>query len=1814
MDDARAMLNFDGPCVQRKAVQKLLQAIGQQHKPGSPPLSAESPKCRELELLVEQCGAGQRASEECCEALLSLVVSGQLDWRYALSQLLGRACSRSSGDDDKAVSSDSRLAEQRQPSAAVSAVGRLLVLHMRGELQSGVPYVCPFALRNHPLVLVLKERPDCWDIVLQAVQEALLDCSGPGALELIRPLVLHCLVGPIQPAEHGPLRLWLWLALAQRWPHWLRTLLPWMPLSGGTVARVLGGQLPVLEQLLPLRGGPDVLLHTLAACLLAIDAGMGCRRATLRALCSAHCLLKGEGGDTKAVPAGEQPLWDACVVLAAMLLARAAGPCLGDALELCEALVDERCAGGGGEGGSLAQCLSLPLCELLQQQQLPRGLQPRAASLLGRLAAPSSSEASPAGDGPVSGHSGEQESFAVDPAVWASSSSLHPLVTGALFAAQCLRLPPKESVECWRGLSGALIGGRDGAFLGALVASSALLGSSTVEDAKMALDALRRAVDDCSQLGPSVLPLLLQALARSRSPDVLALLLRSLPDTAAHKYALGPLWSAVRALSRHHPTLASMLLPSLATLCGSQPQALPLMLQALGGDDIHKEGDKKKAGGKVGDDILALAKARAIQVLLEDNASQLKTDLLGPLVSLVTGCRGDRQGAAVVLALRCLYQLCATEVADVKTTLSAIVPKLWNDDRPLVVRAVCELLAVVPLASVPTTEYERYEQETAGRLWRASSSRDRAVAVRGGAFRALAAFPSSCHQLKQLPDEAKAKLKPPASKTPVDLGRPLEELFTHTPGHCFLDLLAALDDDEKLLQDYGHLLSSLVRQEVRELPRSVYTRPKVAPTPGGREANFGQQLCALYEGNRFPAIQGSLAVGVLLTYEPGAQAGAKGKPGPSMHEGYVHLLPSLLQDVALDGADWVRCLAVAPAWGSWVRRAFRVADEARRKELRGDPQALATSWLWARDALTEAIKENCTGRASQQGNALLALCSLLEATGEHVQGQDPTAAAAQAAHLSSSGHAQWASALLDLVLDSCLTAPRGGRGGYEASSCERGGGPFSWLLKGSVKSGLASALGRGCAAVAAGGLLGLLQRRDPRCVVPLVEGLASRLEAGEGGATGQTLTGTGLAGCVAAAAHLGLLEEASSETAGLRSVVLRVVKNLMSTCLGNDLCEPKPGQLLCLALCLCTLSRMAATDKTMREVVIDGCARFCQDLRGADPDACSFEVRCVCTSLVVCCASGAGLLSLSNVEELLLWFEKRRQEQPQCQGTAMSVGLLVRTLVERAHPKGPLLWSSLATHWTTTVLTQSQPTLSRLSALRGLCMMVLGAQVLLGSANSSEESGGAAGEQQVGETERRQLQEQLLRLVSRSSPQEAPLAGCAAWALGQLMGGSSAQAARSGATSAPATYGYLGEASILKPLVNFMAASIKTESWGGRLAACLSVLDQDFGRALPPLNWTTLLVPLLRAGPAAHAEQAVSAALRGAPSSPAMAAFLVACATPPLLHSLPEACVESLLVRGLVPVVRSAPSSKLGPFLQMAADRALQPGGPAVLQAVESLLRDEEEEQKNQGEAAEGASPSLFGPKKREALPLLCELLRAVARGCQDDVWDAQERGLLSALGRCVALLTPATRTALLDAVEAVPLLLALNAHLAATGKAPFEAFVLASSLISTSDGSSCSASCSPSSSSSGRVLWLLSHCLRVLAADERTRCWFVECLVATKRTAGNQDHQLLHFQLCLLSLVALALSGAPLLYPLGGSCERLERDLWLLLPEALAALLLTPCWRDDTTVVLNWLSEMLTLELQSDARQLLLSCACRLRSTPEYSQACTELLSNLRA
>ncbi|EEC05893.1 hypothetical protein IscW_ISCW017958, partial [Ixodes scapularis] len=60
-------------------------------------------------------------------------------------------------------------------------------------------------------------------------------------------------------------------------------------------------------------------------------------------------------------------------------------------------------------------------------------------------------------------------------------------------------------------------------------------------------------------------------------------------------------------------------------------------------------------------------------------------------------------------------------------------------------------MSVVPVLSVPSIEYEKFEMETAAKLWKVVDKVNEPAAT-GGAYRALAAFSTSCHTLKVLPD------------------------------------------------------------------------------------------------------------------------------------------------------------------------------------------------------------------------------------------------------------------------------------------------------------------------------------------------------------------------------------------------------------------------------------------------------------------------------------------------------------------------------------------------------------------------------------------------------------------------------------------------------------------------------------------------------------------------------------------------------------------------------------------------------------------------------------------------------------------------------------------------------------------------------------------------------------------------------------------------------------------------------------------------------------------------------------------------------
>ncbi|MBN3306161.1 FOCAD protein, partial [Amia calva] len=101
-----------------------------------------------------------------------------------------------------------------------------------------------------------------------------------------------------------------------------------------------------------------------------------------------------------------------------------------------------------------------------------------------------------------------------------------------------------------------------------------------------------------------------------------------------------------------------------------------------------------------------LAKAACIRDICKQRPYQHGGDMLAAITETLTLCSKSDQATPTALVLQGLHELCRAEVVDIRSTWNAISPKLSCDSRPLVVRALTELFALVPALSVKTEEYE----------------------------------------------------------------------------------------------------------------------------------------------------------------------------------------------------------------------------------------------------------------------------------------------------------------------------------------------------------------------------------------------------------------------------------------------------------------------------------------------------------------------------------------------------------------------------------------------------------------------------------------------------------------------------------------------------------------------------------------------------------------------------------------------------------------------------------------------------------------------------------------------------------------------------------------------------------------------------------------------------------------------------------------------------------------------------------------------------------------------------------------------------
>lgn len=169
-----------------------------------------------------------------------------------------------------------------------------------------------------------------------------------------------------------------------------------------------------------------------------------------------------------------------------------------------------------------------------------------------------------------------------------------------------------------------------------------------------------------------------------------------------------------------------------------------------------------------------------------------------------------------------------------------------------------------------------------------------------------------------------------------------------------------------------------------------------------------------------------------------------------------------------------------------------------------------------------------------------------------------------------------------------------------------------------------------------------------------------------------------------------------------------------------------------------------------------------------------------------------------------------------------------------------------------------------------------------------------------------------------SSSEDVGLSSNTAWLLGHLFTASTTSSVSK--TSVPSNYGYLSECSMLGPLFDFLVQAGKTGphlNFSEKMVpAVLESLVSGPQVALPPVNWASVLSPLMRAKFGEETSQfCVKLAVNQAQSSSSLASFLSSLLNPVEFMGLEDPCKREVLQK-LPRLVYVLSSSKLRQFYE----------------------------------------------------------------------------------------------------------------------------------------------------------------------------------------------------------------------------------------------------------------------------------------------------------
>ncbi|XP_047426080.1 focadhesin [Mugil cephalus] len=1459
MEALKTRFDFPSPVIQAQAVRNLVAAVLTE-KGSNGKITQSSTQSPALEALWQQCcGDCAPVRSACCDAMVLLVDQGHADLQYILNGVLNL------------------LPSAKNVQGLMKVVGRLL--QMQADQRDGeTHFTCPYSIRSspHPYITALENRADCWPALLLEVDDFIrqaVERNKAAYITMLAPFLRYLYCEPQRQPQHALLRHSL-----------LRVLLPMQPKNKDQekTSPVCDSLLLCLCQLVPhmqvdsveavleLCGFVDTLLQGL---VVASGDRWRPERAglLLQLLCACQQCLK-LNGDCRPLLSLMQRLLTSCqpevpleelMMGVALLLLEAPPAQQTSLLSLALSLAPEQAESSPW----LSPVLVLPVLQLLSCSGLTEPLADQrthnqnhglAHSLLRGISRPTDK---PRQSGSTlslpltSWYSELSVALSVlrkavaDPA---AAADWLQVVTSALTSGQ--RLPSSLSLI----VTHLIVTGREDVCRLALKASQAI------------------AAADPSQV-PSLIPVLLFKLAKEKNPGLAHAVLSSLPNLGTHKLCVPMVLPTLHMLASA-PKLRAVAMRLMTALWKKQDRVYPELQRLLGPQDVRVVMGRDAQWEQI------LARAACLRDVCRERPYQHGGDMLAAITLTLKQCNKPDLATPAALALQGLQDLCRAEVVDIISTWRSLGPELSCDSRPLMVKAVAELLALVPQLTVKSEEYEKLKEEVVSFLWNYAVSKDPEVASCG--YKALAEFPVVVHIITHLPEAARPVIKLPENEEDDEQTNENEdeEKDLSIPGSSYIKLMTLTSTP--ILPAFERFLTSLVKQEMSQMPRGVYFS---ALRGGGLRSDQGKTVAGIpsfmlktYEKNKQPGLKPGLAAGLLLCYELPVQTDRDGKPIDrflfSRSRSYQQTLTALIHEVNIQPSEWHRALLLPQAWRGFMSRAFYAVLQGRRADLevqqkRGkeDPQELQykqhCAWMWARDQLADVIKTATKDSPVVQGNSILALSGLAAVLAKYESSLPADSNGSLGAGPEFVPTASW----LAMVLDTLLS--------IISSSYKAGGQVFPWFLHRSYSGeNTASAIARSCASLA----LSLLV---PVLVVWQRDGLVQVLAALQAGLPGSPTADdsqaiqfhSGLAlGMVLSSLHQQRLSDVSAQK---DNDLLFSSLDALEKCAFNTNLEYNTGCMLGLGLVLSALCNSGQTDRHVRvSQTLDKLLANLQNSSGQGrmlQEVLAYSVACVGVS-----AFNGGLIDAAKAEEVMNTLRTLTEESQQTPGFSLALGLAVHGLSVSGHGKAEDIHPRLLAAWIKILLAEGCPTMQRLAAVNGLVALVGSESYLI---------------QLKSELELSSLQQSRLNEVIRAITQIITFSGAiglqsnSACLIGHLhLANVSTSHSH---TAVPQDFSYLSEKSVIRSIADFIAEAGKKGPEFSHPALVKTALAPlaSVGASFqyPPINWSAVLSPLMRLSFGEDVQhQCVTLAASQAQSSQSASLFLGSWLSPPLVHSL----------------------------------------------------------------------------------------------------------------------------------------------------------------------------------------------------------------------------------------------------------------------------------------------------------------------------------------